>query len=329
MSKHATVVILSDKNDAHLPFVTRHLVARHIVIDPAQMQYGVELSYAIRKGVLRVLYDGTVLDSLGGEVVSVWCRKPQDFTMGLLPVSEDYVHYAASASQGHADILRSLFPNALWVSDYYRMKRASSKPWQLQVAHQIGFSTPDTLMTSSNEAAKRFLEKHKTVIVKTLAKVFPHASDPNSKPVAFFAKKLTLGDSVHLTGLEVAPAIFQQAIDVDVDIRVSVVGDEVFAATIRGSAIDKADSTVRDWRIAHCEGDMLIEPYDLPKDIARMCIQHVKALGLCFGAIDIVKDKRGFYWFLENNPNGQWAFVEEETGQPIGKAVAQLLESRH
>lgn len=29
---------------------------------------------------------------------------------------------------------------------------------------------------------------------------------------------------------------------------------------------------------------------------------------------------------LEINPNGQWAFIEEATGQPIGKAIAGFLE---
>jgi hypothetical protein len=47
-----------------------------------------------------------------------------------------------------------------------------------------------------------------------------------------------------------------------------------------------------------------------------------------FGAIDLVLDKKGEIWFLENNANGQWAFVEEATGQPIGKAMADLLQGK-
>jgi len=51
------------------------------------------------------------------------------------------------------------------------------------------------------------------------------------------------------------------------------------------------------------------------------------SLGLTFSAIDFVVDSKGVYWFLENNPNGQWAFVEQETGQQMGKALAELLTS--
>lgn len=317
------IVILSDKSDAHLPYVTRHLKSRYIIVDPSLMQHGRELTYAIKDGSLEVSYDGKTIND---EVTSVWLRKPQDFTIGVLPVREEYAHYAASASQGHADILRGLFPNALWISDYFNVRRAGNKARQLQVAHQLGFNVPDTLMTSSAEAALNFMDQHGTVIVKTLAKTFPYASDLDRDPVAFFAKKLTVRDKNVVAGLQVAPAIFQQAIDVAVDIRVNVVGEVLFAASIRGSAIDRAGSAVRDWRIAHCEGDMVIEEYNLPSDVASKCVAFIKEMGLRFGAFDLVKDKEGTYWFLENNPNGQWAFVEDETGQSIGRSIAELLE---
>jgi glutathione synthase/RimK-type ligase-like ATP-grasp enzyme len=51
-----------------------------------------------------------------------------------------------------------------------------------------------------------------------------------------------------------------------------------------------------------------------------------RALGLKFSAIDLVVDVHGDVWFLELNPNGQWGFVELATGQPIGAAMAALLE---
>ena len=87
-------------------------------------------------------------------------------------------------------------------------------------------------------------------------------------------------------------------------------------------------SPVRDWRIGTNE-ELVIKAYTLPKTIARKCIFLTKKLGLNFGAIDLVQDKQGKAWFLEINPNGQWAFIEEKTGQPIGRAIAALLEARN
>jgi hypothetical protein len=33
----------------------------------------------------------------------------------------------------------------------------------------------------------------------------------------------------------------------------------------------------------------------------------------------------GEHVFLEINPNGEWAWIEDETGLPIGAAIADLL----
>lgn len=285
------------------------------------MSSGDELSFEFnKKGELAICYAGEQF--LDTDVTSVWYRKPDFFTVDSLPVKQEYMDYAYSATKGHADLTKNLFTRAMWVSGYNEIKRASNKALQLMLAHKIGFNVPDTLMTSSPEAAQRFIERHQTVIVKTLASIF--APDEAGRGMFFFARKLHASEKPVLSGLEVAPAVFQQLVDVDVDVRVTVVYDRVFAAAIKGSAVDQGST--RDWRVAHFEGDIFIEEHTLPKFISDKCIALVKMMGLKFGAIDLVRDKSGRYWFLENNPNGQWAFVEEATGQSIGEAIAELLE---
>ena len=85
---------------------------------------------------------------------------------------------------------------------------------------------------------------------------------------------------------------------------------------------------VRDWRAGHDKdmGELAFEPYALPDKIARQCVVLTRQLGLPFGAIDLVQDDAGETWFLEINPNGQWAFVDKVTADKIGKAIAQMLE---
>jgi hypothetical protein len=70
---------------------------------------------------------------------------------------------------------------------------------------------------------------------------------------------------------------------------------------------------------------MLIDEYSLPSDIAGKCIAYTQRSGLLFGAFDFAVDKKGRFWFLEDNPNGQWAFIEQRTRQPIGRSIAALL----
>jgi glutathione synthase/RimK-type ligase-like ATP-grasp enzyme len=50
----------------------------------------------------------------------------------------------------------------------------------------------------------------------------------------------------------------------------------------------------------------------------------VKRFGLVFGAIDLVQTPSGFY-FLEINPNGEWAWLQKEAGLPIAETIVDIL----
>jgi glutathione synthase/RimK-type ligase-like ATP-grasp enzyme len=54
-------------------------------------------------------------------------------------------------------------------------------------------------------------------------------------------------------------------------------------------------------------------------------VQVVEALGLTFGAIDLILTPDGEYVFLEVNINGQWAYLEDMLALPISDAIAELL----
>lgn len=48
-------------------------------------------------------------------------------------------------------------------------------------------------------------------------------------------------------------------------------------------------------------------------------------LGLSYGAIDFVLTPDNNYIFLEINPNGQWAWIENETGLNISDSIINEL----
>jgi len=130
-------------------------------------------------------------------------------------------------------------------------------------------------------------------------------------------------DAAHYQSVRYAPALFQERIPKKVELRVTVVGRKVFAAEIRSQEISRLHI---DWRMAREYGqDRYYGVYKLPQAIAERCVRLVRALGLCFGAIDLIVTPDDQYVFLEVNPNGQWAFIESWTGLPIGAAIADLL----
>jgi len=125
-----------------------------------------------------------------------------------------------------------------------------------------------------------------------------------------------------LESLSYAPVIFQRRIEKKIDLRVTVVGDQVFAVSIDSQALKETET---DWR--HSSVSSLDhEVFDLPKDLGESCKLMVKRLQLRYGAIDLVMDKSGKYWFLECNPNGQWAWIENRTGLPISAAIVDEME---
>jgi glutathione synthase/RimK-type ligase-like ATP-grasp enzyme len=316
--RNKRVVAISHPSDAHLLFVEKHLPQPFILLDQTAIIAGRSLTLDLSsRDDLRVLMDQQEIR----DVCGVWYRRPESFQPDQLLVEPDLKAYSIAALREFGILFRTLFPDANWVSDYYAIRKAEDKALQLTLARKLGFNVPDTIVTSDEAAARHFIRSHRSVITKPIQAEFFVRKDATYN---FYTKKID--KTTDLTGLNLAPAIFQSALDASLDLRITVIGDQVFAASIQENNTD-TDSAVRDWRIGIYKGGMTIRAYDLPPDIAAKCIALVHKLGLKFGAIDMILDNAGKYWFLENNPNGQWAFVEEATNQPMGKALAELLMS--
>jgi glutathione synthase/RimK-type ligase-like ATP-grasp enzyme len=211
------------------------------------------------------------------------------------------------------------------VSDVPAIIRAEHKPLQLLLAEDFGLRVPSTMITSDAEAATAFVESQPATVIKPLCS----AALAGDVRHAFLAVRVhgTDGLAGELVNLKWAPAVFQRAIDAVADLRVTIVGDEVFVARLDVDREAIGQPGIRDWRIRQTDGLPPFEPDGtLSKQIRRACREMTRALGLKFSAIDLVVDVHGDVWFLELNPNGQWGFVELATGQPIGAAMAALLE---
>lgn len=314
------VVIITDSRDAHVPFVAKHLDFPPIVIDPREIVAKKGLSTTFHDGDVVVSHDGQTLDSVSG----VWFRKPQGISADDLPVPKEYRLYSKSSIQRLADSLYVAFGKSIWVSDYYALIRAESKAIQIALAQHLGLRVPETIMTSDPSEAAAFLKSHPRSVTESLAVAFPKV---NGKSKLFFTTLLEDGFVPDLTNLHLAPAIFQEAVKAVADIRVTVVGNKTFAAIVKTERPYKKASKVYDFRFGSYENGMDIEEHaEFPAELSELSIALTKKLGLRFGAIDFVLDKKGQYWFLEINPNGQWAFVEQATNQPIGKELARLLQ---
>jgi glutathione synthase/RimK-type ligase-like ATP-grasp enzyme len=316
----AAVVVITARNDAHVPFVSKHLKSRLVIIDPLELVEGKNLTFVLKGDKIVVHYGDEALENVTG----VWYRKPQPIIRRELPVKDDYKLYSQHSLERHVMQLVTSFTGATWLSDYFAMGRANNKTLQIAIARQVGLNVPETIVTSSKEEAEAFVDAHPYCVSKPLTIGHPKV---NGQQKVLLTTLIDPGHKPDFSNVYLAPTILQEAVDVKDDVRVVVVGDQVFAATVNSDyEVTDDNKHLRDNRAGHYEGTVSIEATELPEEIALGCKAHVKKLGMQFGAIDMLVDKDGTYWFLENNPNGQWAYIEDATGQPIGRAIAQLLE---
>lgn len=79
-----------------------------------------------------------------------------------------------------------------------------------------------------------------------------------------------------------------------------------------------------DWRQGYDYG-LRHSAFELPDRITKQCCRFVRKMGLNFGCFDFIVTPSNQYIFLECNPNGQWLWVELETGLKISEAIADYL----
>ena len=67
---------------------------------------------------------------------------------------------------------------------------------------------------------------------------------------------------------------------------------------------------------------------DIPPKIADACVRMARTLGLVLSGVDLRRTPDNAYYCFEINPSPGFIFYERITGQPISKAVAELLRVR-
>jgi glutathione synthase/RimK-type ligase-like ATP-grasp enzyme len=221
------------------------------------------------------------------------------------------------------DFLRGLWYSldCHWISDPLAIKKSEHKVYQLKVAQSLYFNIPKTIITNDpGEVEKFFHTCPKGIIIKPLYLGF--INDPE-KPRTIFTNCVAEEDLKNIDSVRIAPSIFQERIHKKFDIRVTIIGDRVFAVKIE---VDSLPPNIPDWRFAPIE-KLKHSIYDLPPDVEKSCMDLVERLGLDFGAIDLALDHNDNHIFFEINPNGQWAWLETILHLPISKAIVDRLQN--
>lgn len=214
------------------------------------------------------------------------------------------------------DNLFNLIDSKKWLSHPNHIYKAENKLYQLQKAKQIGFIIPNTIVTNNHSQLSSFiLDNDENVIIKPIRQGRIQLSDGVK---TIFTNQVGKEVLENLNDYDLTPCVVQNLIQKEYELRITVVGNKVFSAKVNSQ---ENKNTQTDWRK---EKNPFFE-CEIPQEIENKCIRLLKELNISFGAIDLIKNKNGEYIFLEINPNGQWAWIEMETGLKISEAIINYL----
>ncbi|MDD3503425.1 MAG: ATP-grasp domain-containing protein [Eubacteriales bacterium] len=206
-----------------------------------------------------------------------------------------------------------LFENVRWINNPIDTFRAENKMLQLKYARKIGMECPHTQLLNSIEDIK--LDKNTNYIMKSLDTLLLRQGDKE----AFVYSTVITSEELIKSEFAVAPVVIQEYLYPKIDLRVTVIGEKVFAVKI----IKNGTGIAGDWRKEKENVDFI--EVDLPEDIKKKCIRVVNELGLSFGGIDLIKHNDILY-FIEVNPTGEWAWLVNKSGLKIDKAICDYLQ---
>ena len=259
------------------------------------------------------------------EIDVVWYRRTESFSFPTEMNDQDR-RIARRECQEFVQGLWSAMSHAFWVSEPHAIRQASNKAEQLCRAKRFGFRIPITCFSNDPVAVQAFYETYSRetgVIYKPHTFILVHDETDNVGIV--YTTKIGPDEMARIDEIVLAPGIFQVIIPKKLDIRVTVFGHRWFACEIH--SVDN-EATRIDWRSYTWDGNEDFprhRSHELPDMLGKNCVDLTRSYGLAYAAIDFILTPEGDYVFLEINPNGQWAWIQNETNQPLREALVDIF----
>lgn len=269
---------------------------------------------------------GGVVDVDANDVCSVYYRRY--FAGGALPLELGDLRVPA------VDESRRALYGAIAALDVPQLdrledvRRCDHKELQLSRARALGLAIPRTLFSNDPDAVGAFYDDVTaaggTVITKMQSSFAVYRDD---QELVVFTSVVSEHDRHDLAGLRYCPMQFQELVPKQLELRATVVGDEVFCAAV--DSMGHSEATHIDWRK---DGVGLLKkwaPYTLPSSTSAALLQLVRSFGLSYAAADFIVTPAGEHVFLEINAGGEWHWLDDSVpgsaGLPIARAIARFL----
>lgn len=318
------LLVVTNRSDLASDYLITRIKSRGIPFVRMNTEdFGQEYSIDI---VLNKLEKDFVIEFSDGKVLgpkdisSVYFHHPNPPSFhGLLAESD-----REFAEREALELLRSLWrmiPEGKWLNHPKNLWRAVNKVEQLMAAIDIGLEIPNTLISSKKASVATFFKAAKGRII---GKAIKHGFLSRDDEVwVATTQRITSEYLNEFESFAQIPMNYQHEIDKMYDLRVVVVGDKIFPTAIHSQDLEEA---AIDWRVADFkELQLSHERVTLSKSIEKKCKDLVDFFSLRYSSMDFALGIDNKCYFLELNPNGQWAWIEQLVGYPIRDAIIDTL----
>lgn len=301
------VAIISNREDAHARAVAKRLREQGrdaVVLDLARFPLVVDSSVWINGSNVHAEFDGLDL----ARVKVVWLRRIGGANLAHLAPE----HRAFAHAQVHAHVLNlAQVMDAHWVNRpeaVFAQDGGSAKLLQLLAAARSGMAVPRTCATSDAATASGFCKNVGAAIYK------PYRG--TREQLVYTTR---VGANAPFEKLANAPGIFQEEIPKRSEVRVVQCGDRMLATEILSQADRRSALDFRQfYAVPH-------RPLELPEHVQGQLRMTMRRLGLSMGVHDLIRRDDRTYVYLETNQQGQWLWLQKETGQDYVGLVADYL----
>ena len=336
------ILVFSNKSDIHCNPVLRKLMEfgepfLRINTEALMTEYEFEFRVDATDGPvvrIRSTTNGIAADSR--HVKAVWDRRPLapealdgDGAEGALQGEPRRIALQESAEC--ARWLRGFFASTHSIGSFARDPIAECKilqsrvAWKICQCDRIGsvVRVPRTVISNRRAAYDALASQDAQVAIKPLSADGMPGEDGRDYP--FLTRRLDAAElsAIPDAAFSIAPSIGQPYIEKSHESRITVVSGACFCCRIDAQHLPEDRGRV-DWRAGY-EAGLRHSIYEPPFEVLDFCRRYLHEFQLEFGCFDFVVDSAGAHWFLECNPNGQWMWIEHETGLPIADAIARSL----
>ena len=333
-----TIVIFSPNGDVHLDKLRSKISERGetcLIVDGSRI---------LTTRVNVSLKNGSIEGSIGNEKERVPFSDVISFLGNTinLRMNADEIHEKgkAIAEEEWNAFFESLFlvtSDKLWVNPLFSNIIANSKLYQMKLASDLGFLTPQTILSNELHKSIDFFknEENHGIALKRISHNL-RSLESLGKNKVLYTRRLSITDLrvASEDSFRICPVFLQDYYEKKSEIRSYIMGNKVLSAEILSQSDDKTKEDWRRYPTKVREGKNVID-YDrwkvraieLPSKLNKLMVDLTKKCGMNYGSIDLIRTTDDQFIFLEINSSGAYSFIEEQTGLKITDAMVDLLLS--